>query len=96
MRLIQGKKTQGSHWVFKRLQKSWGYYFDMKIWGIVFIVFGVFWTVAGFLSYKSDIQLGIAVTGICMAGIGGVLVALSSIKKDLMSIWLWVKEIEKK
>jgi hypothetical protein len=68
----------------------------MKIWGIVFIVFGVFWTFVGFLSYASDIQLGIAVTGICMAGIGGVLIAQASIKKDLVNIWLWVKEIEKK
>jgi hypothetical protein len=68
----------------------------MKIWGIVFIVFGVFWAILGFFSYKSDIQLGIAVTGICMAGIGGVLIALASIKKDLLSIWLWIKEIEKK
>ena len=68
----------------------------MKIWGIVFIVFGVFWTIAGFLSYKSDIQLGIAVTGICMAGIGGVLIAMALIKKDLLNIWLWIKEIEKK
>ena len=68
----------------------------MKLWGIVLIVFGVFWTIAGFLSYKSDIQLGIAVTGICMAGIGGVLVSLSFIKKDLYNIFLWIKEIEKK
>jgi hypothetical protein len=68
----------------------------MKLWGIVFIVFGVFWTIAGFLSYKSDIQLGIAVTGICMAGIGGVLIALAGIQKDLLNIWLWIKEIEKK
>jgi hypothetical protein len=31
-----------------------------------------------------------------MAGIGGVLIAQASIKKDLVNIWLWVKEIEKK
>lgn len=68
----------------------------MKIWGIVFIVFGVFWTITGFLSTASDIQLGIAITGICMSGIGGVLIAQASIKKDLVNIWLWVKEIEKK
>ena len=68
----------------------------MKMWGIVFIMFGVFWTIAGFVSYKSDIQLGIAVTGICMAGIGGVLIAQASIKSDLLNIWLWIKEIEKK
>lgn len=68
----------------------------MKNWGIAFIVFGVFWTIAGFVSYKSDIQLGIALSGICMAGIGGVLIAQSAIKDDLMNIWLWVKEIEKK
>ena len=68
----------------------------MKIWGVVFILFGVFWAIAGFVLYKSDIQLGIAVTGICMAGIGGVLIAQASIKNDLMNIWLWIKEIEKK
>jgi hypothetical protein len=68
----------------------------MKIWGIAFIVFGVFWTIVGFLSSASDIQLGIAVTGICMAGIGGVLIAQASIKNDLMNVWLWIKEIEKK
>jgi hypothetical protein len=68
----------------------------MKIWGIVFIVFGVFWTIVGFLSSASDIQLGIAITGVCIAGIGGVLIALASIKKDLLSMWLWIREIEKK
>jgi hypothetical protein len=48
----------------------------MKIWGIVFVVFGIFWTVAGFLSYKSDIQLGIALAGINMLGIGSIMVHL--------------------
>jgi len=68
----------------------------MKMWGIAFIMFGVFWTIAGFVSYKTDIQLGIAISGICMAGIGGVLISLASIRSDLLNVWLWVKEIEKK
>jgi hypothetical protein len=50
----------------------------MKIWGIVFVVFGIFWTVAGFISYKSDIQLGIALAGINMLGIGSIMVHLGS------------------
>ena len=68
----------------------------MKIWGIVLIVVGGFFTLAGFASYSSDIQLGIAVGGMCLAGIGGVLIALSTIKKDIMNVWLWVKEMERK
>jgi hypothetical protein len=68
----------------------------MKMWGIAFVMFGVFWTIAGFVSYKTDIQLGIAISGICMAGIGGVLISLASIRSDLLNVWLWVKEIEKK
>jgi hypothetical protein len=51
----------------------------MKIWGIVFVVFGIFWTVAGFLSYKSDIQLGIALAGINMLGIGSIMFHLGSV-----------------
>ena len=68
----------------------------MKMWGIAFVMFGVFWTIAGFVSYKTDIQLGVAISGICMAGIGGVLISLASIRSDLLNVWLWVKEIEKK
>ena len=68
----------------------------MKMWGIAFVMFGVFWTIAGFVSYKTDIQLGIAISGICMAGIGVVLISLASIRSDLLNVWLWVKEIEKK
>ena len=34
------------------------------------MIFGIFWTIAGFVSYKSDIQLGIALAGINMFGIG--------------------------
>ena len=67
----------------------------MKISGIFFILFGAFWTVAGLATYASDIQLGIAVSGICMMGIGGTLIALANIKKDLVNIWLWVKKMEK-
>jgi hypothetical protein len=49
----------------------------MKTLGISFIVFGVFWTFAGFLSAASDIQLGLAVGGINMVGLGIVMVKLS-------------------
>ena len=49
----------------------------MKILGISFIVFGFFWTIAGFLAYASDIKLGIAVGGINMVGLGIVMVKLS-------------------
>ncbi len=53
----------------------------MKIWGILFAIFGVFWTIAGFISYKSDIQLGIALAGINMFGIGLIMIQISN-KKD--------------
>ena len=49
----------------------------MKVWGILFVVFGVFWTIAGFISYKSDIQLGIALAGINMFGIGYIMFHIS-------------------
>ena len=51
----------------------------MKILGISFIVFGLFWTIAGFLSYASDIQLGIAVGGINMVGLGIIMVKFSDL-----------------
>jgi len=44
------------------------------------VIFGVFWTIAGFISYKSDIQLGIALAGINMFGIG--LIMIQSAKQD--------------
>ena len=50
----------------------------MKIWGILFVIFGIFWTIAGFFSYKSDIQLGIALAGINMFGIGCIMVHLGT------------------
>jgi hypothetical protein len=52
----------------------------MKVWGILFVVFGVFWTIAGFISYKSDIQLGIALAGINMFGIGLIMIHLANQK----------------
>ncbi len=45
------------------------------------MIFGVFWTIAGFLSYKSDIQLGVALAGINMFGIGLIMIHLAN-KKD--------------
>ena len=53
----------------------------MKVWGILFAIFGVFWTIAGFISYKSDIQLGLALAGINMFGIGLIMIHLAN-KKD--------------
>jgi len=52
----------------------------MKIWGILFVIFGIFWTIAGFISYKSDVQLGVALAGINMFGIGCIMVYLGSQK----------------
>jgi hypothetical protein len=52
----------------------------MKIWGILFVIFGGFWTLAGFVSYKSDIQLGVALAGINMFGIGLIMIHLASQK----------------
>ena len=66
----------------------------MKITGVVFIIAGIFWAIAGFAMYASDIQLGIALTGICMAGIGGLMIGLSNLQNDLMKVWLWVKKSE--
>ena len=37
------------------------------------MIFGAFWTIAGFVSYKSDIQLGVALAGINMFGIGYIM-----------------------
>jgi hypothetical protein len=53
----------------------------MKVWGILFVVIGAFWTIAGFISYKSDIQLGIGLAGINMFGIGLIMIHLAN-KKD--------------
>ncbi len=49
----------------------------MKIWGVFFVVFGIFWTIAGFISYNSDIQLAIALAGINMFGIGYIIFHLA-------------------
>jgi hypothetical protein len=49
----------------------------MKIWGVLFVLFGAFWTIAGFVSYKSDIQLGVALAGINMFGIGYIMFSMA-------------------
>ena len=54
----------------------------MKILGISFIVFGLFWSIAGFLAYASDIQLGIAVGGINMVGLGIVMLKMSEVPQQ--------------
>ena len=68
----------------------------MKITGVIFVIAGIFWAIAGFVTYASDIQLGIALSVICMAGIGEVMVGLSNVQKDLMNLWLWVKKAEER
>lgn len=67
----------------------------MKIFGVLFIVFGGLFALAGFLSSSTDIQLGIGISGLCMVGIGIILIGISSIQKDLVNVWLWVKKLEK-
>lgn len=57
--------------------------FVLKGWGFAFIVFGIFWTLAGFITYASDIQIGIAVSGINMFGIGLLMVGVDSKLKDI-------------
>lgn len=42
------------------------------------MIFGAFWTLAGFISYKSDIQLGVALAGINMFGIGYIMLHMSN------------------
>jgi hypothetical protein len=54
----------------------------MRVWGILFSIFGIFWTVAGFISYNSDIQLGIALAGINMFGIGWIMFHLANQKRS--------------
>jgi hypothetical protein len=54
----------------------------MKIWGALFVVFGAFWTIAGFVSYKSDIQLGVALAGINMFGIGYIMFNMAKQGKE--------------
>lgn len=56
----------------------------MKITGYVFIIFGAIWAIAGFVSYASDIQIGIAITGINMIGIGIIMVQFSKITSNRM------------
>lgn len=67
----------------------------MKITGVLFVIGGIFWALLGLATYSSDIQLGIALSGICMAGIGGVLVGLSNVQRDLLNLWLWIRKSEK-
>ena len=67
----------------------------MKISGVLLIIAGVFWAVVGFATYASDIQLGIALSGMCMASIGGVLIGLSNVHRDLLNLWLWVRKFDK-
>ena len=63
----------------------------MKILGILFVIFGVLLTLAGFFSYASDIQLIVAFIGINMTGIGAIMIYLNGIKSDLFSIYEWIK-----
>ena len=64
----------------------------MKPLGIIFIILGIFLTLAGLASHASDIQLILAFLGVCMAGIGGIMISLAGIKEDLYSLYQWVKK----
>lgn len=50
----------------------------LKGWGYFFVIFGLFWILAGLSSSASDIQLGIAVSGMNMFGIGILMLGLNS------------------
>jgi len=56
----------------------------MKTLGVLFIIGGVFWTLAGIMAYASDIQLGIAVSGMNMIGIGAVMFHLGKRENALV------------
>jgi hypothetical protein len=66
----------------------------MKFSGAAFIFFGVCCALVAISAATSDIQLILAASGICMAGIGGVMIGVANIRTDVMNVWLWVKEIE--
>lgn len=57
----------------------------LKGWGYFFVIVGLFWTLAGLSSSASDIQLGIAVSGMNMFGIGILMLGVNSkfMSKDL-------------
>lgn len=48
----------------------------LRGWGITFIVLGIFWTLVGFVSLATDVQLAIAVGGLNMLGIGILMVGV--------------------
>ena len=50
------------------------------------MIFGAFWSIAGFISYKSDIQLGIALAGINMLGIGLIMIHLASQNVEITTL----------
>lgn len=56
----------------------------LKNWGKALIALGAFWTLAGIASYASDIQLGIAVSGINMLGIGVLMLGVDKKLNILM------------
>ena len=58
----------------------------MKALGIIFIIFGALWAIAGFASYASDIQLGIAVSGINMIGIGIIMAKGKQLSTGVMNM----------
>lgn len=64
----------------------------MKPLGIIFVLLGIFLALLGFVSYASDIQLILAFIGICMTGIGAIMISLAGIKNDLFSLYQWVKK----
>jgi Ca2+/Na+ antiporter len=64
----------------------------MKLLGTLFIIAGVLLTFLGFYSYASDIQLIVAFIGICMAGLGVIMIAIGEIREDLYSTYQWVKK----
>jgi hypothetical protein len=55
----------------------------LRSWGFTFIFIGGFFTLAGFLTYASDIQLGIAIGGMNMIGIGILMLGFDNANKKV-------------
>jgi divalent metal cation (Fe/Co/Zn/Cd) transporter len=66
----------------------------MKIFGILFLGTGILIAIDGFANLVTDIQFGIGVMGIAIAGIGIVLVYLSTVKDELQLVYMATRRVE--
>ena len=66
----------------------------MKIFGIAFIATGILVAIDGFANLVTDIQFGIGVIGMAIAGIGLILVYLSTVKDELQLVYMATRRVE--